>query len=118
MVALLSLARGLTLQPGRGSIIRSSCRLAHGFCMMPLRGFYEVRRAYSDLVLRRSIHSSTNLDQSFNFELHEVLKDTLRRIEPEKNIIHAVKRKVTKILRARLDRIRILTNVRRDHQSV
>ena len=50
--------------------------------------------------------------------LHEILKDTLRCIEPEKNIVHPVKRKVTEILRSRLYWVRILANIRRHHQSV
>ena len=50
--------------------------------------------------------------------LHEILKDTLRCIEPKKNIVHPIKRKVTEILCSRLYWIRILANIRRHHQSV
>jgi hypothetical protein len=49
-------------------------------------------------------------------DLHKILKNTLRSIEPKQNIIHPIKRKVPEILRPRLNRIcRVVRNICRHH---
>jgi hypothetical protein len=76
-----------------------------------LAGFEEIEKRIEFEVCEKSLYSC------YSISSHEILEDTLTRIEPKQDIIHSIEGKVAKVLRARLDWVRVITNIRRHHQS-